>query len=240
MLAFLAASVFAAPTYLKIAVGAEHCLFVESDGSLWVIGDNSDGQLSEGFGVSTTNIPLQLIASNVTTVAAGAEHSLFIKSDDSLWGMGDNAAGGLGDGTTVNRFFPEQIPASGMTTISGGGEYRLFRTVTGRPITTTALWGMGYDGDGELGDGTTIDRHLPVQIVPSNVVTIAAGGYSSLFIKSDGSLWVMGDNFFGKLGEATYTDKHSPIRIVPPAPSQVVTGLSFFRKQCCCSAGPTG
>jgi hypothetical protein len=33
------------------------------------------------------------------------------------------------------------------------------------------------------------------------VTNIAAGGYHSLFIKSDGSLWAMGYNLFGQLGD---------------------------------------
>ena len=66
--------------------------------------------------------------------------------------------------------------------------------------------GHGYNGDGELGDGTTTndDTNLPEQIVASNVMAIAAGQYHSLFLKTDGSLWAMGYNGYGELGDGTY------------------------------------
>jgi len=48
---------------------------------------------------------------------------------------------------------------------------------------------MGYNYDGELGDGTYDQASIPEKIVPSGVTAIAAGGSHSLFIKSDGSLW---------------------------------------------------
>jgi alpha-tubulin suppressor-like RCC1 family protein len=38
------------------------------------------------------------------------------------------------------------------------------------------------------------------------VTQIAAGGWHSLFLKSDGSLWAMGYNMSGQLGDGTYTN----------------------------------
>ena len=51
---------------------------------------------------------------------------------------------------------------------------------------------MGDNDYGQLGDGTYNNTNRPEQIVASNVTAIAAGGYHSLFLKSDGSLWAMG------------------------------------------------
>ena len=69
----------------------------------------------------------------------------------------------------------------------------------------TAVCGpWAYNDDGQLGDGTYNNTNRPEQIVASNVTAIAAGGYHSLFLKSDGSLWAMGDNQYGQLGDGTY------------------------------------
>jgi alpha-tubulin suppressor-like RCC1 family protein len=43
---------------------------------------------------------------------------------------------------------------------------------------------------------------------------IAAGGYHSLFLKSNGSLWAMGYNAYGQLGDGTTSDNNHPEQIV--------------------------
>ena len=58
------------------------------------MGDNMYGQLGDGT-YNTTNLPGQIVASNVVAVA-GANHSLFLKTDGSLWAMGYNQFGQLG------------------------------------------------------------------------------------------------------------------------------------------------
>jgi alpha-tubulin suppressor-like RCC1 family protein len=157
----------------------------------------------------------------VSKIAAGHDHSLFQKSDGSLWGMGANWAGQLGDGTTnssVTNYVacPKRIISSNVVAIAAGTQHSLFLRFDG------SLWAMGYNAEGQLGDGTTINRHSPVQIASSNVIAIAAGGYHSLFLKSDGSFWAMGWNARGQLGDSTTTDRHSPVQIV----SSNVTALA--------------
>ena len=99
-----------------IAAGIDHSLFLQSDGSLWAMGDNGYGQLGDGGNLyngynGSTNRPVQIVGSGVTTIVAGAYHSLFLKSDGSLWGMGWNAWASLGDGTLNPTNQPEQIVA---------------------------------------------------------------------------------------------------------------------------------
>ena len=77
----------------KIAVRGIHSLFLKSDGSLWVMGDNHNGQLGDGStdsGNYKTNRPEQIVATNVTAIAGGFYHSLFLKSGGRMWAMGDN------------------------------------------------------------------------------------------------------------------------------------------------------
>src|SRR6266700_2707240 len=204
-----------AQTVTRVAGGGFHSLFLKSDGSLWAMGDNANGQLGDGTH-NNTNRPEQILARCVAPVAGGGFHSLFLKSDGSLWAMGDNHDGQLGDGTYstnapygTNR--PEQIVASGVTAIAGGSSssHSLFLKSDG------SLWGMGYNGFGQLGDGTYSSTNRPEQIVASGVTAIAEGGGHGLFLKSDGSLWAMGRNTDGELGDCTYSNTNRPERIVP-------------------------
>jgi alpha-tubulin suppressor-like RCC1 family protein len=193
----------------------DHTLLIKTDGSLWAYGDNSYGQLGDGT-TTATNIPEQIVASNVTAVAVGQYFSLFLKSDGSLWAMGDNREGQLGDGTTTSRSKPEKIVPNGVTAVAAGVSHSLFLKSDG------SLWAMGWNRDGELGDGTSANSIFPEQIISSNVTLIAAEENDSLFIKSDGSLWAMGDNWAGQLGDGTTTSTHEGGTINRAGPVQIV------------------
>ena len=210
-----------------IAAGGNHSLFLKSDGSLWAMGESFFGELGDGT-LNKTNRPEMIVASNVTAVATGGYHSLFIKSDGSLWAMGLNNCGQLGDGVPSGDYvwtnLPEMIVASNVTAIAAGGEPGQSLTLTGHSLFLKrdgSLWGMGYNGYGELGDGTYNNTNLPEQIVANNVTAIAAGGDPdyylsghSLFLKSDGSLWGMGYNGYGELGDGTLNSTNLPEQIL--------------------------
>lgn len=83
---------------------------------------------------------------------------------------------------------------------AGGDEFQLFS------------W--GYNGNGQLGSGTTTDRSSPVQVgALTNWSVISAGSNYCLAIKTDGSLWAWGNGGSGRLGDGTAVDKSSPIQI---------------------------
>jgi alpha-tubulin suppressor-like RCC1 family protein len=222
-------TVSSAQPVTTIAGGGDHSLFVKSDGSLWAMGYNSNGQLGDGTtdgGLYYTNSPEKIAAGNVTAMAAGEFHSLFLKNDGSLWVMGYNYYGQLGDGTGTDTNIPEQIVASNVTAIAAGWYHSLFLKSDG------SLWATGWNLFGQLGDGTTNNADVPEQIVASNVIAIAAGGIHSMFIKNDGSLWGMGFNGDGELGDGTYNNTSQPVQIVASNVVAVAAGAyhSLFLK----------
>src|SRR5919108_642918 len=60
-----------------------------------------------------------------------------------------------------------------------------------------SLWAWGENSNGQLGDGTTSDRHLPAQI-DSGYAAVAAAGDYSMALKADGNLWGWGSNGNGQ------------------------------------------
>lgn len=63
------------------------------------------------------------------------------------------------------------------------------------------LWAWGFNGLGQLGDGTWDNRHTPVQTgVYADWVSVSAGQHFTVALRSDGSLWSWGSNDGGSLG----------------------------------------
>jgi alpha-tubulin suppressor-like RCC1 family protein len=92
--------------------------------------------------------------------------------------------------------------------MAGGGEHTLALKDDG------TVWSWGTNTSGQLGDGTTTMRAVPIQIASlANVVAVAAGAAHSLALKSDGTVWAWGKNSTGQLGDGTSTLRLSPIQV---------------------------
>jgi alpha-tubulin suppressor-like RCC1 family protein len=67
----------------------------------------------------------------------------------------------------------------------------------------SSLWCWGYNGYGQIGDGTEENKYSPVKIIESGVVAVALGDDHTCAIKKDGSLWCWGNNKFGQIGDGS-------------------------------------
>ena len=85
-----------------------------------------------------------------------------------------------------------------------------------------SVWAWGYNGNGQVGDGTLINRPAPLQVAGlSDVRAISAGTFHSLALKSDSTVWAWGYNNPGTLGNNSITDSKIPVQV------QVVGGAAL-------------
>ena len=91
--------------------------------------------------------------------------------------------------------------------ISAGGFHTAAITKDG------SLYTWGNNEYGQLGDGSQIDKNLPVRML-KNVAAVSAGGFHTAAITKDGSLYTWGCNEFGQLGDGTNVNRLSPVRIM--------------------------
>lgn len=76
------------------------------------------------------------------------------------------------------------------------------------------LWCWGYNGEGQLGDGTTTDHLTPVQVgAADNWATVSPGGSHTCATRVDGSAWCWGLNTQGELGDGTSQQRLSPVQV---------------------------
>ncbi len=158
-------------------------------------GFNGYGQLGDGSATSRA-LPATLPPTKVDSVAAGGFHSLVLSGGTvSSWGLGH--VGQLGRGKTTSSSTPGPVGGglTGMTAVSAG----VFHSLALRSDGT--VWAWGWNTYGQLGDGSTVDRSLPVPVAGlTGVVAIAAGGLHNLALKGDGTVWAWGANGVGQLG----------------------------------------
>ncbi len=159
------------------SAGEMHSLFVKTDGTLWAMGNNGYGEFGNGITGSNSNVPVQAM-SGVSQASAGTSYSLFLKTNGTVWAAGYNNYGQLGTGNLASASTPVQVnTGTGAVVGLAAKQYHsLFLKAD------ATLWGMGYNSDGRLNDGTTINRSSPVQL-GSNMAGFAAGNSSSVGIQ---------------------------------------------------------
>ncbi|MDX2193514.1 MAG: hypothetical protein NW201_09165 [Gemmatimonadales bacterium] len=228
--------------FMQVATGGAHTCAVSAAGAAYCWGRNDSGQL--GDGTTTQRLgPVAVVAPVGTTfiqVAASQLYSCGVTAAGAIYCWGDNQNGQLGDGTTTQRSTPVAVAApegASFVQVTTGaiGFHTCGVTVEG------AAYCWGFNGNGQLGDGTTATRRLtPVGVAAPGGVRfsqVAAGQDHSCGVTAAGVVYCWGANGNGQLGDGTSaTRRRTPVAVVAPAAvsfAQVVTGKAH-------SCGVTG
>ena len=216
-----------AKDWKAVSVGGSHTVALKSDGSLWTWGRSREGQLGydterddEGYR-KPKNAPARVgTDKDWAAVTAGSDSTMAMKSDGSLWAWGKNNSGQLGfdtghdpKGAWLPRFAPDRVDgAQDWTTVSTDGSHTVAMKTNG------SLWVWGANDKGQLGDGTTTNRKIPVRArvrlaTATEWSAVWTGGEHIVAQKADGSLWAWGANDRGQLGDGTTTKRSFPVRV---------------------------
>jgi alpha-tubulin suppressor-like RCC1 family protein len=149
------------------------------------------------------------------TIAGGYEHTCALKGGQ-VYCWGANGYGQLGDNSTTNRITPTLVADgamgnSGVTAVAAGHLHTC-------AIKSGALYCWGYNGYGQLGNGTNANSTTPVAVtnMGSGVTAVAAGRHHTCAIKS-GALYCWGYNGYGELGNGTTTGSNTPTLVADGA-----------------------
>ena len=199
----------------KIVGGQNHFVALKADGSVWTWGYNRQGQL--GLGNTANSLePADTNQKDVIDVAAGAYFTAILKKDGTVWVAGQNSYGQLGQGNTVqsNEFI--QVKSENgldylkdIIAITAGYNNMAALKKDG----TVYTW--GYNGQGQLGDNTNINKKLPVRVRKvNNIMDISAGDSHLILLDSDGTVWATGYGRLGQLGNGKTTNTFVPIKVL--------------------------
>jgi len=184
----------------SVAAGDWHTCAVMVSGGLKCWGENLHGQLGDGgSGVNRiAPVTVQGIGSHVTSVAPGAKHTCAVPASGSVKCWGSNGYGQLGNGTSTNSTLPVSVSRldAGIVALSAGGDHTCGLTSGGN----LSCWGR--NDQGQVGDGSTVNRNLPAAVAGLNAAApVGAGERHTCALGGDGDAACWGDNAFGQLGD---------------------------------------
>jgi len=199
---------------VAVTAGYTHTCAIVGSGALRCWGAGGNGQL--GTGTQTTyNVPVDVsgLGSGVTAVAAGWRTTCALTTGGAAQCWGYNANGQVGIGTTTPNYVLSPMAVVGLSsgvTALAGGRYHTCALTTGGAV---LCW--GYNGDGELGDGTTVGQLAPVS---SNVTiggaTLVAGSRHTCVVTAGGAARCWGLNANGQLGDGSTTNQSMPTVVI--------------------------
>lgn len=162
-----------------------------------------------------------------TDIDAGGYHSCAVTSAERLKCWGDNIHGQLGIGDTlVDQFKPVLVPDfQNVKKVSTGADVTCAIAGAAGKL---KCWGDNFYG--QVGDGTTDDRHSPVTVIESGVKQVDVGYSHTCARLANGKAKCWGYNTFGELGDGTTTQRLRP-RLVERLPS--VANISAGEQYTC-------
>ncbi len=192
------------------------CAVKNSAAFCW--GYNYYGQIGNGIvtgsGAATTAPQAVLnMQEGVSKVSTGAATSCGIKNG-ALYCWGYNGNGQFGNGTTSpsTSGTAAAVPTmnSGVTDV----DISIYNAYHVCAVKNGGAYCWGYNGSGQLGDGTTIARYSPTPVVGlgSGVTSIGLGNNFACAIK-DGSIYCWGANSVGELGLGDATNRTAAVKL---------------------------
>lgn len=213
--------------FAAIAAGIDHTCALAPDGTAWCWGSNASGQRG---GTADGGGPAQVAGlGRVIAIAAGSAHSCALLDDHTMWCWGANGVGQLGTGNML----PSRAPVA---VAVGGAPVRDVQEIAVRGDTTCfigpegALSCWGDNSSGQLGDGTTQSRSMPVPVLlhePTGnvapVAHVALGDKSVCALTTRGAVYCLGAPYANRNGPPG-----TPLLVdVPVAAAAITSGGRF-------------
>jgi len=182
---------------------------IDVDGNLW------------GFHGSNSDIrPTRIMEGSFSRVSVGSTHSMAIDTGGNLWVLGLNGLNSPAFREMIEQ--PGEFPYMIMEGTAFADVFP-FHNYSMAIDEAGNLWAWGENDEGQLGDGTTQNSSVPIQIAEGvtfqsvssigNFVRRQWVNIHTIALDTSGNIWSWGNNSFGQLGDGTTEHRALPARM---------------------------
>ncbi|MBL8514188.1 MAG: hypothetical protein JNJ55_09390, partial [Betaproteobacteria bacterium] len=196
----------------QVAVGRYHACAILTGGTMKCWGAPEGGALGTG-NFNGSSVPVNVSGSaSYAAASAGDSSTCAITANGGLQCWGTNSYGMLGTGSMADfSTVPVDVTSltSNVTAVSVGA----FRTVCA--VVSAGLKCWGYNGYGELGNGTFDVSRTPQDVpgLTTGVSSVAVGGNHVCALLTGGGVKCWGNNDNGQLGTGDITSSATPVDV---------------------------
>lgn len=211
--------------FRMVSGGNGHTCGIDLDGRVWCWGDASMGQMGDGVSYTNTIVRPQRVPgmARAVRIASGYDGSCALIRDGSVycWGVIGRSNSRLRSRQFRVLRTPQRMP------VPEPAIHLSFRVHHGCAVGVSgAVYCWGFNANGALGDGSTVDRMAPVRVrrLGEPMVQVATGYMHTCGIGESGRVHCWGWNGQAQLGngpERPFEDDFRP----RPAPVPGLTGI---------------
>jgi alpha-tubulin suppressor-like RCC1 family protein len=171
-------------------------------------GANGSGQVGDGTTIDRSYpTPSKLTNPRMFNVAVGATHIVAMEYGGAVDGWGSNDHDELARSDLTSSLVPVSSGFGNGRMVSAGRGYSCVL------LTSGLVECAGENGEGQLGDGTTLPRATKVTVALTDVSTITTGEAHACAVRKDGTVWCWGRNTSGQLGDGTQISRAAPVQV---------------------------
>jgi hypothetical protein len=198
-------------TFSRLALGAAHTCGLTPAGLAYCWGFNQFGQIGDGSNADKL-VPTPVNGGHTfVRLVVGNDHSCGLDPGGHVFCWGDNEDGQVGDGTSMVMGRPLPVAAAAPTTFADIGIG--FESTCGLSASGAAsCW--GFNGHGQLGDGSTTSKNFPSDVeggLAFSLLSTKASETQCGLVGAQGYCWGLNDH--GQVGDGTTTNRTSPTAI---------------------------